>query len=484
MITCDAKTYQEEVMAHRKHAEYLNKKIEMYDELAIVVGKDTVTGGFFKSYVDIENEPDNGDSVEFVADNVEEGVVEKGKNAVESSTTGSGIFESRKRGRAPSNADDSVLTDLSDQLKEIAMALKEINRGSMDYITLYNEVMAIMADGYSEDMLATAFDHLCENEKAARGFLAKNARLRKLWLDGFLSNPLDFTNPNMPLYGHLSSIDSTGKSMRLTWVSGDEKPQQVQYGDGMSQNSVVTTFTQDDMCSKPSEVVPNQAPVVELSEQGPAREVQPATVTKNGVEGSNGGEEADLVTDVTESNEGGRLSESNLEPELLPINDPISNGLSPIKAPLIVGKEVNAMSLNREAVDLAKLFEIKINEIDEILNIPSQTLVFNGYSMLGNYDGNNSHANPSRPIMENMVHDPEVNAPPTSKVTGSHAAIRLSTRGRGNKHFMKKAVGTKEQSKLTGGKRSGEAHLELLSKRRVVSKDDKNCSNSMVEAEA
>nr|POF25793.1 hypothetical protein CFP56_66617 [Quercus suber] len=77
MITCDAKTYQEEVMAHRKHAEFLNKKIEMYDELAIVVGKDTATGGFSKSYVDIENEPDNGDSAEFVADNVEEDVVEK-----------------------------------------------------------------------------------------------------------------------------------------------------------------------------------------------------------------------------------------------------------------------------------------------------------------------------------------------------------------------------------------------------------------------
>ena len=66
------------------------------------------------------------------------------------------------------------------------MALKEINRGPMDYTTFYNEVMAMMADGYSEDMLATAFDHLCENEKAARGFLTKNARLRKLWLDGFL----------------------------------------------------------------------------------------------------------------------------------------------------------------------------------------------------------------------------------------------------------------------------------------------------------
>ena len=32
----------------------------MYDELTIVVRKDTATGGFSKSYVDLENEPDNG----------------------------------------------------------------------------------------------------------------------------------------------------------------------------------------------------------------------------------------------------------------------------------------------------------------------------------------------------------------------------------------------------------------------------------------
>nr|POE81998.1 hypothetical protein CFP56_61624 [Quercus suber] len=56
MITCNAKSYQEEVMPHCKHAEYLNKKIEMYDELAIVVGKDLATGSFAKSYVDIDTE--------------------------------------------------------------------------------------------------------------------------------------------------------------------------------------------------------------------------------------------------------------------------------------------------------------------------------------------------------------------------------------------------------------------------------------------
>ena len=83
-----------------------------------------------------------------------------------------------------------MLTDLSDQLKEIVVALKEINRGPVDYTALYNEVTAMMVDGYSKDMLATAFDHLCENEKTTRGFLTKNARLRKLWLDGFLFSQL------------------------------------------------------------------------------------------------------------------------------------------------------------------------------------------------------------------------------------------------------------------------------------------------------
>ena len=103
--------------------------------------------------------------------------------------------------------------------------------------------------------------------------------------------------------------------------------------------------------SKPFEMVPNQALVFDLSKQGLVREVQPAAVTKNWVEGSNDGEEANIVTDVIASNEGGRLLESNLEPELLPIKDPISNKLSTIKAPIIVGKEFNAMSLNRAAVD-------------------------------------------------------------------------------------------------------------------------------------
>ena len=51
---------------------------------------------------------------------------DKGKNVVESSTTKSTASKSCKRSCAPPN-DDNVLTDLSNQLKEIVVALKEIN---------------------------------------------------------------------------------------------------------------------------------------------------------------------------------------------------------------------------------------------------------------------------------------------------------------------------------------------------------------------
>ncbi|XP_042479445.1 probable inactive purple acid phosphatase 27 isoform X2 [Macadamia integrifolia] len=60
---------------------------------------------------------------------------------------------------------------------------------------------------------------------------------------------VSFANPKSPLYGHLSNIDSKGESMRLTWASGDQQPQQVQYGNGQSQTSQVATFTKNDMWS-------------------------------------------------------------------------------------------------------------------------------------------------------------------------------------------------------------------------------------------
>ena len=63
------------------------------------VSKDMDTDNFAKSYVDLDTQQENGDDTKIVADNGEEGVVdkgEKGKNKVESSTIRSTVSNSRK----------------------------------------------------------------------------------------------------------------------------------------------------------------------------------------------------------------------------------------------------------------------------------------------------------------------------------------------------------------------------------------------------
>ncbi|KAF5728080.1 Purple acid phosphatase 27 isoform 2 [Tripterygium wilfordii] len=72
-----------------------------------------------------------------------------------------------------------------------------------------------------------------------------------------------FEKPNKPLHGHLSSIDSTGTSMKVTWVSGDNKPQMVHYGkENVEQEAIstFTTFTKEDMCAGWSEKIQFRTP--------------------------------------------------------------------------------------------------------------------------------------------------------------------------------------------------------------------------------
>jgi hypothetical protein len=60
--------------------------------------------------------------------------------------------------------------------------LQTLNK-EVDTDHLYQEV-----EGYDEFMLASVFDYLNRDVKEARGFLVKNAKLRKFWLDNFFKN--------------------------------------------------------------------------------------------------------------------------------------------------------------------------------------------------------------------------------------------------------------------------------------------------------
>ncbi|EOY09317.1 Uncharacterized protein TCM_024740 [Theobroma cacao] len=52
MITADRQVYEDE--AHLKHEPFINKKIDMFNEMTLVVGKDMATESFAKSFADID----------------------------------------------------------------------------------------------------------------------------------------------------------------------------------------------------------------------------------------------------------------------------------------------------------------------------------------------------------------------------------------------------------------------------------------------
>ncbi|GAV62747.1 Myb_DNA-bind_3 domain-containing protein, partial [Cephalotus follicularis] len=171
MITVERQSYEEEVTAHPQHEKYLNRKIEMYDEMALVVGKDMATGSFAKSFVDVDMQENI--NVDYLAAE-EEGEIEggaKGKQTLSSTATSSKARSHRKR-----NHDELPQLDLvAAQLGEITMAISKLSRNELNVDDLYKEVMK--TKGFEELVLANAFDYLVENEKQAKAFMAKNVNV-------------------------------------------------------------------------------------------------------------------------------------------------------------------------------------------------------------------------------------------------------------------------------------------------------------------
>ncbi|KAL4611579.1 hypothetical protein ACB092_08G135000 [Castanea dentata] len=189
MITCDKQTYDAEVLAHPPHVPYLNKKIEQYDEMAIVVGKDMATGGFSKQWSEpsplVENETPQNDiqNPEFEGDS---NTLPKDANEASNGTSSKGRSH-RKRTYAAMN-EDSPFSEMTEQLKQIAVAVTALSHGPVNTNELHKIVMNV--EGFEEDMLDEAFDHLVNDEKAGRAFMAKNDRMRKLWLEKFFNKTL------------------------------------------------------------------------------------------------------------------------------------------------------------------------------------------------------------------------------------------------------------------------------------------------------
>ncbi|KAK5824564.1 hypothetical protein PVK06_019344 [Gossypium arboreum] len=167
MITCDRATYNTTVMAHKKYEPFLNKSIDHYDEMALVVGKDMATGSFARTFADIDLDDDNQDSVPVDCENEE---VEEVRTKASSSGT-----SKRKRKNTQESDVDEQIKFMGEQLGKIANALEQFTADKTPQ--LYEELMSMEEEGFDDDFLCSVFDYLVSHESEAKAFLVKNMHL-------------------------------------------------------------------------------------------------------------------------------------------------------------------------------------------------------------------------------------------------------------------------------------------------------------------
>ncbi|KHG20122.1 Mitogen-activated protein kinase kinase kinase 13-A [Gossypium arboreum] len=156
MITCDRVTYDAAVVAHKKYEPFLNKSIDHYDEMALVVGKYMETGNFSKTFADIDLDDGNQDSVPIDYNNEE---TEEVRTKVSSSDT-----SKHKRKNAQEN-DNEQIKFVGEQLGKIANALEQFTADKTPH--LYEKVMSIEVEGFDDDFLCSVFDYLVSHESEA-----------------------------------------------------------------------------------------------------------------------------------------------------------------------------------------------------------------------------------------------------------------------------------------------------------------------------
>lgn len=149
----------------------------MYDEIAIVAGKDLARGNFAKAFGDID--------VSASTESGQPSMTVEGFPSKADSGTSSESRPHRKRARTDEEASE-MEQQISTQLKEVVSALNKISNNQLDVDKLYEEIMKM--EDVEEGIRMAAFDHLVEREMLAKAFLTKSLPLRKLWLEKFVKS--------------------------------------------------------------------------------------------------------------------------------------------------------------------------------------------------------------------------------------------------------------------------------------------------------
>ncbi|KAI5588651.1 hypothetical protein BDE02_05G112300 [Populus trichocarpa] len=117
--------------AHPNHDKYLNKNLDMYEAMTIVVEKDMATGNYIKLFADINLE----ENIEVQSISIEnEGEYEETSKGKETSSSSTQKRQHKKRNRM--YEDDSV-EKLSKKIGDVAFAIQSLSKNQLDVNEIY-----------------------------------------------------------------------------------------------------------------------------------------------------------------------------------------------------------------------------------------------------------------------------------------------------------------------------------------------------------
>ncbi|MCD7469738.1 hypothetical protein HAX54_008919 [Datura stramonium] len=173
VITVSPRVYTLHILVHSSHNKFINKYIDMFEEISLVRRNDRARSDCAKPFDDISldcsSKKGNDNDIKGQS---------KGKDVVNQTSQ---VKASRKI-NCSSDVQD-VVSDISKKLGEVAAKICRIADSRLDVTKLYEENIVI--EGYEKDFLGEAFDYLVQSDTLAKALMSKSPNLRKVWLKRF-----------------------------------------------------------------------------------------------------------------------------------------------------------------------------------------------------------------------------------------------------------------------------------------------------------
>ncbi|KAL5704937.1 hypothetical protein ACHQM5_023293 [Ranunculus cassubicifolius] len=173
VIVVDKTIAMEFIEANSYARDLLNTPLDDFEDLRLVCGEDLATGSHAKSNSDIKFETVVHDEATSESQDVAQ------------PTSSEAPKESRGK-RTRQSYMEETLAVVGGLSKQVALLTEAVGSDQEFVSRVFDEVMNM--DGFSEQVLNKAFEHLTERPLAGRQFIARRPHMRVEWLKDFASN--------------------------------------------------------------------------------------------------------------------------------------------------------------------------------------------------------------------------------------------------------------------------------------------------------